>query len=132
MAFTTILGSGGAPDSFVGTAGVDPIALINSLGNFILTGVGDNDMVYFVGSGNSPAVTGATLKGGDGADVLTNITGEVFNSVELNGNAGNDVLSFGGSIFTGSSVVVKAMTSSMSPSLPTRWSMVIRATTPSP
>ena len=104
LAFSTIQGSGGAPDSFVGTAGVDPITLVNTLGNFILTGVGDSDLVDFVGSGNAPAVTDATLKGGDGADDFNDVTGEVFTSVDINGNAGDDTLNFGASIFTNSMI----------------------------
>jgi Ca2+-binding RTX toxin-like protein len=102
LAFSTIQGSGGAPDSFVGTAGVDTLSFVNTPGNFVLTALGDNDVVNFIQSGNAPAVTGATLKGGDGNDTFSSTNAVVFDNAFINGNAGADNLLFGASTFVNS------------------------------
>ena len=103
MAFSTIQGSGGAPDSFVGTSGVDTISLVNSSGDFVLTALAEDDDVQFLGSGNAPAVVDATLKGGEGYDFFTG--GGLFSNVRVEGNADDDDLSFATSTFAGSSLL---------------------------
>ena len=94
LAFTTIPGSAGAPDSFVGTAGVDAIAFTASRTSYFLGAQGDNDVVAWVGTSSSPiTVTDATIKGGAGNDLFT-ATNTVFASVFINGNAGDDIFEF--------------------------------------
>ena len=94
MAFTTIPGSGGAPDSFVGTSGVDAIAFTASRANYFLGAKEADDVVAWVGTENSPlTVTNATVRGGDGNDLFV-ATDTIFASVFLNGNAGDDFFKF--------------------------------------
>ena len=106
MAFSTIQGSGGAPDSFVGTSGVDTIALVNETGNFFLGAQGDNDVIAFVSSLNAPGVISvSTLRGGSGADTFAdsaNMT--VLSGVFLNGNAGADIFNFTNAALIGSTL----------------------------
>jgi len=107
LAFSTIQGSGGAPDSFVGTSGVDTITLINSTGNFFLGAQEDNDFVSFTATALEPAViTGSTIRGGSGDDTLLGFVGIAgfFNGVFVNGNAGNDQLNFATTSLSGSTV----------------------------
>ena len=93
LAFTTIPGSGGAPDSFVGTAGIDAIAFAASRASFFLGAQGDNDVVAWVGTDHMDiTVTNATIRGGGGNDLFTAIEAD-FASVVINGNAGDDVFS---------------------------------------
>ena len=106
MAFTTVKGSGGAPDSFVGTSGVDAIAFTASRATYFLGAQADNDVVAWVGTATSPiTVTDATIKGGAGNDLFT-ATNTVFASVFINGNAGDDVFEFwpGPTSFLGSTL----------------------------
>ena len=106
MAFTTVKGSGGAPDSFVGTSGVDAIAFTASRATYFLGAQADNDVVAWVGTATSPiTVTDATIRGGDGNDLFT-ATNTVFASVFINGNAGDDVFEFcpGPASFLGSTL----------------------------
>ena len=106
MAFTTVKGSGGAPDSFVGTSGVDAIAFTASRATYFLGAQADNDVVAWVGTATSPiTVTDATIRGGDGNDLFT-ATNTVFASVFINGNAGDDVFDFwpGPTSFLGSTL----------------------------
>jgi len=98
LAFSTIQGSGGAPDSFVGTSGVDSIAIANSDGNFFVGGQEANDLITSVDSGSAlyPGVlSNATAKGGQGADTIT-ITGSgngsIFISTFINGNSNGDTI----------------------------------------
>ena len=94
MAFTTIPGSGGAPDSFVGTSGVDAIAFTASRANYFLGAKEADDVVAWVGTENaSITVTNATVRGGDGND-LFEATDTIFASVFINGNAGDDTFKF--------------------------------------
>ena len=108
MAFSTIQGSGGAPDSFVGTSGVDTVSLINSRGNFDLRALGANDVVSLISSGtDSGVVSSASARGGDGDDSFLSPSGIVLtlNGVLFNGNEGNDTLSFTGETVAGSSLL---------------------------
>ena len=68
MAFTTIQGTGGAPDSFLGTAGVDVIALQNQADASFLSARQDNDTVTFTSS--TRLASNYTLYGGQGDDQL--------------------------------------------------------------
>lgn len=104
MTFSTIQGTGGAPDSFVGTAGVDTIALLNTSGNFVLTAAGNDDIIDFIGTATAPVIADATLRGGDGIDTFNDLNGSTFSSVLINGNAGDDGLFFDGSTFVGSTI----------------------------
>ena len=97
MAFSTVLGSGGANDTFAGTTGVDAIALSNSEGNFFLGGNAADDNIQIINSGSalySDVLTTATIKGGAGEDTLTlgNATQTTFTGVFVNGNAGRDTI----------------------------------------
>jgi len=106
LAFTTVKGSGGAPDSFVGTSGVDAIAFTASRATYFLGAQADNDVVAWVGTATSPiTVTDATIKGGAGNDLFT-ATDTIFASVFINGNAGDDVFEFcpGPASFLGSTL----------------------------
>ena len=94
MAFTTVTGSGGAPDSFVGTSGVDAIAFTASRANYFLGAKEADDVVAWVGTENAPiTVTNATVRGGDGNDLFV-ATDTIFASVFFNGNAGDDTFKF--------------------------------------
>ncbi len=108
MAFSTIQGSGGAPDSFVGTSGVDTITLINADGNFFLGAQAANDVVAFASTNltNASVITGATLRGGSGSDTISGFLGAgFFNGVFFNGNEGDDLITFGfNNTLSGSSV----------------------------
>ncbi len=68
MAFTTIQGSGGAPDSFLGTAGVDVIALQNQADASFLSARQSDDVVTFTSF--TQLVSNYTLYGGQGDDTL--------------------------------------------------------------
>lgn len=104
MAFTTILGSGGAPDSFVGTAGIDAIAFAASRASYFLGAQGDNDVVAWVGTDQMDiTVNNATIRGGGGNDLFTAIEAD-FASVVINGNAGDDVFSGDVSDFLGNTL----------------------------
>ena len=106
MAFSTIQGSGGAPDSFVGTLGVDSIVIADAAGNFTLGAQADDDLVVVTNTGNltvSDVLSTATIKGGGGDDEIvfqTGVTdflgGAFVNSVFVNGNKGEDSLEFTG------------------------------------
>ena len=94
MAFTTIPGSGGAPDSFVGTSAVDAIAFTASRANYFLGAKEADDVVSWVGAENAPIiVTNATVSGGAGNDLFV-ATETIFASVFFNGNAGSDTFKF--------------------------------------
>lgn len=98
MAFSTIQGSGGAPDSFVGTTGVDAIALANSTGNFFLGANKSADNIIVTNSGSalySGVLATATIKGGAGADTLTlgnNANATVYTGLFINGGADRDTM----------------------------------------
>ena len=94
MAFATIPGSGGAPDSFVGTSGVDAITFTASRANYFLGAKEADDVVAWVGAENAPIiVTNATVSGGAGNDLFV-ATETIFASVFFNGNAGSDTFKF--------------------------------------
>ena len=105
MAFSTIQGSGGAPDSFVGTSGVDAITFIGSQTIFELTAEGSDDSLTFIETSDSAQViSNGTLKGGDGDDFFSDTilgSGAIYNNVLLNGNAGDDLFELDG-LFQGS------------------------------
>ena len=95
MAFSTIQGSGGAPDSFVGTTGVDSIAIANSSGNFFLGAQESNDVVNLLFSANDPGViSNSTLKGGQGSDTFITTGNLVYSGIFLNGNSDGDSITF--------------------------------------
>lgn len=104
MAFSTIQGSGGAPDSFVGTSGVDSIVFEGNTSNFFLGAQQANDFIGFdnVGALQTGTVNLATLKGGEGADTFANLGGVQLVSSWINGNANADVM---GSVAAGLSVI---------------------------
>lgn len=96
MAFTTVQGSGGALDSFVGTTGVDAIAIANSTGSFFLGANQAADNIIVTNSG-ATSYTGvlstATIKAGAGADVITlgnNANATIYTGLFLNGGADKD------------------------------------------
>jgi len=94
LAFSTIQGSGAAPDSFVGTSGVDSILLQNVRKSVFLGAQADNDVIEFLSF--TDLVSGYTLKGGQGNDTITAVGGFEFgtnisNSL-INGNAGDDLI----------------------------------------
>lgn len=100
MAFSTIQGSGGAPDSFVGTTGVDALAVANSDGNFFVGANAGNDNIIISNTG-APLYSGvlstSTVKAGDGRDTLTigtagNVT--TFTNLFVNGNGDRDTITF--------------------------------------
>lgn len=95
MAFSTIQGSGGAPDSFVGTSGVDSIAIANSSGNFFVGAQESNDVVNLLSSANDPGVIStSTLKGGQGSDAFITAGTIVYSGIFLNGNSDGDTIAF--------------------------------------
>jgi len=107
LAFSTIQGSGGAPDSFVGTSGVDALSLVNSSGNFFLGAQGDNDVVTFVTTPNTNAgvISSATARGGAGNDLfLSANSAAVFNGVFFNGNAGSDTFTMTAGLLSATSI----------------------------
>jgi Ca2+-binding RTX toxin-like protein len=94
LAFTTIQGSG-ANDatSFVGTSGVDNIAIVNLSTPAFLGAQGDNDGISWNNFIRDEGyVTAFQLKGGQGNDTFT--AGALTLNSFVNGNAGNDT--FGG------------------------------------
>ena len=106
MAFSTIQGSGGAPDSFVGTSGVDSITLIDSLGNFDLVAKGADDVVTILAT-EDVVTSDASARGGDGNDTFLTLGdfSQVFNNSFFNGNAGNDALNFSGDTLAGTTLL---------------------------
>lgn len=115
MAFTTIQGSGSAPDSFLGSAGVDVIALQNQSDATFLSAREADDTVTFTSF--TGLVSNYSLYGGQGSDTLqaqggTNLSNSfvsfddgndtiTLNSVTsatIQGNAGNDVVTTNGAI----------------------------------
>jgi len=96
LAFTTIQGSGGAPDSFLGTAGVDVIALQNQAGAAFLSARASDDVVTF--QSFTQVLSAATLYGGQGNDSLTDISflgTNIANSFVYQ-NEGNDSVTLSG------------------------------------
>jgi len=109
LAFSTVQGSGGAPDSFVGTSGVDAITIIDSLGNFFLGAQEANDVATFVSAdiNDGGVITNATLKGGQGSDTFSANAGSgmaVFNAAFINGNSDADNLTFNSGLLSASTV----------------------------
>ena len=90
MAFQTIPGTGGAPDSYVGTSGVDSVTITNNNSAVDLVAYDSNDIVNVANA--SGVVNGYTLKGGSGNDVFTANTTTIAGNSFFNGNAGNDVI----------------------------------------
>jgi Ca2+-binding RTX toxin-like protein len=99
LAFSTIQGSGGAPDSFVGTSGVDSIAIVDSTGNYFLGAQQANDIVNLNTTANplyTRVVSNTELKGGQGDDSFTWTSGAATTYVSswVNGNSNADTLTF--------------------------------------
>ncbi len=98
MAFTTQQGTGGAPWTFQGTPEADSIAVITGdtqdtkAFDFIADGLEGNDVINWNG------VRSVTIKGGQGADVITNNVAQsaalatLITDSFINGNDGNDVI----------------------------------------
>jgi Ca2+-binding RTX toxin-like protein len=106
LAFTTTPGTGGAPDSFVGTAGVDAITLVGSTTNFFVGAQGDNDSISFLPENLfAPlVVSNGTVRAGAGDDLIASpLPTAIFNNVLFNGNKGNDTILLNGAI-QGSSI----------------------------
>ena len=100
MAFSTIQGSGGAPDSFVGTTGVDALAIANSDGNFFVGANAGNDNIIISNTG-APLYAGvlstSTVKGGAGRDTLnigTAANASTYTNLFINGNGDRDNITF--------------------------------------
>ena len=98
MAFSTIQGSGGAPDSFVGTTGVDAIAVANSTGSFFLGANDGADNIIVTNSGSAlygSVLSTATIKGGAARDTLTignNANATTYTGLFVNGGADRDTI----------------------------------------
>ena len=98
MAFSTIQGSGSAPDTFVGGTGVDALALANSEGNFLLGGNAGADVVQFTNTGAAlyGGILGtASVKGGAGDDTITlgiAANNTTYSGVFVNGNGDEDTI----------------------------------------
>jgi Ca2+-binding RTX toxin-like protein len=96
LAFTTVQGSGGAADSFVGTTGTDAIAIANNTGSFFLGGNQAADQIIVTNSGASSytgVLSTATIKAGAGADVITignNANATIYTGLFVNGGADKD------------------------------------------
>ena len=105
MAFQTIPGTGGAPDSYVGTSGVDSVTITNNNSAVDLVAYDSNDSVNVANA--SGFVSGYTLKGGSGNDVFTANTTTIAGNSFFNGNAGNDVITL--NAFNGVSVTSSAI-----------------------
>jgi Ca2+-binding RTX toxin-like protein len=95
MAFSTVPGSQGAPDSFLGTNGVDTIELGVIANGAFLSARKADDAVRFT-SDNGGAVNGYTLNGGDGADTFTSLSSTNLTRSRVLGDAGNDTFSLTG------------------------------------
>ena len=95
MAFSTIQGSGGAPDSFVGTPGVDSITITNLNKTVDLTALDSDDIINV--DNNAGVVSGYSLRAGSGNDVITSgvVSGVTLAAGSfVNGNDGLDILQF--------------------------------------
>jgi Ca2+-binding RTX toxin-like protein len=98
VAFTTQQGTGGAPWTFQGTPEADTIAVITGdtqdtqAFDFIADGLEGDDVINWNG------VRSVTIKGGQGADVITNNIAQsaalatLISNSFINGNDGNDVI----------------------------------------
>lgn len=99
MAFSTIQGSGGAPDSFVGTSGVDSIVFEGNTNNFFVGAQQANDYIGFdnVAALETGTYTNGTLRGGAGIDNFQDLAGGFgvpginLVSTWLNGNSDDDI-----------------------------------------
>ena len=104
MAFSTIQGSGAAPDSFVGTSGVDSILLQNVRKSVFVNGQGSSDLIEY--SNFTGLVSGYTLKGGQGIDTIEGVPNISLSLI--NGNKDDDSILVTGvsqsSIFGGQGV----------------------------
>jgi len=98
LAFSTIQGSGGAPDSFVGTTGVDSIVFEGNTSNFFLGAQQANDFIGFdnVNALTTGTYTDGTLKGGAGSDTFANLNATNLVSTWLHGNGDNDIFGAAG------------------------------------
>jgi hypothetical protein len=98
VAFTTQQGTGGAPWTFQGTPAADTIAVVTgdtqntTAFDFIADGLEGNDVINWNG------VRSVTIRGGQGADVITNNIAQsaalatLITDSFINGNDGNDVI----------------------------------------
>jgi len=115
MAFTTVPGAASTDaTSYIGTSGIDALALVNPEGPLFAGAQQAADVITITDSGSAlygASVTDATLKGGQGADSITtagNARGMVFSNSFVNLNANDDTLTFraadnlaGSSVFGG-------------------------------
>ena len=108
MAFSTIQGSGSAPDSFVGTSGVDAIVFEGNTNNFFLGAQEANDYIGFdnVAFLQTGTYTNGTVRGGSGTDQFEDLAGVNLVSTWLNGNGDAD--SFGTAV-TGLSLISSSL-----------------------
>jgi len=90
LAFQTIQGSGGAPDSFLGTAGVDVILLQNpSKASFLSAQAADDQVTVTSFQG---LVSSQTLYGGQGNDTVAVQNATNFLNSFIAQNEGNDTV----------------------------------------
>ena len=119
MAFSTIQGSGAAPDSFVGTSGVDSILLQNVRKPVFLNGQESGDLIVYANFTN--LVSGYTLKGGEGNDTIGGDGAPNISLSLINGNKDDDSILVRGvsqsSIFGGQGVDVITATGFVSGSI---------------
>lgn len=115
MAFTTVAGAASTDaTSYVGTSGIDALALVNPEGPLFVGAQQAADVLTITDSGSAlygAAITSATIKGGAGADAINfagNARGMTLANGFINLNAGDDTLTMraadnvaGASIFGG-------------------------------
>ena len=106
LAFSTIQGTGGAPDLFVGTSGVDSITITNLDDAVDLRAFDSDDNITV--ANDAGVVDMYTLLGGSGNDIFTSNTTTLADASRINGNEGNDRITLGafGAVSQTSSTVV--------------------------
>ncbi len=95
MAFTTVRGTDGRPDSFFGTSGVDTITLGALVNGARLGARSANDVVAFNSEKTGP-LSGYTLNGGGGEDTFSSLYSTDLNRSQLLGDAGGDIFNLTG------------------------------------
>lgn len=103
MAFTTTKGSGATDaTSFVGTAGVDSLNVINSEVDFRVEARASADIVLL--QNFTTVVDGATVFGGAGNDNITTAAGNTLTDAYINGNKNADTIGVATTNFSNSEV----------------------------
>lgn len=103
MAFTTTKGSGATDaTSFVGTAGVDSLNVINSEVDFRVEARASADIVLLQNFTN--VVDGATVFGGAGDDNITTAAANTLTGAYINGNKDVDTIGIGTTSYSASEV----------------------------